>query len=72
MVDLIKEITELNEKLKRYIVNLENAISTEEKIKYGGLIKSKSDNLTELLEQQTELNKGKLFRWLFSFIIDPN
>eukprot|EP00981_Chlorochromonas_danica_P002841 scaffold550_cov136-Ochromonas_danica.AAC.1 len=57
MADLTKEISDLKAELEGYRVDLKNATSPEEKIMYGGLIKSRGDNLTELLKQQTEWSK---------------
>jgi hypothetical protein len=48
MADLAKDISDLQKKIERYEVALENATSSEVKIMFGGLI-------TELLKQQTKL-----------------
>ena len=57
MADLTK-ISDLEKEIEGYEVDLKTATSPEEKTMYIGLIQATTDNLNELLKQQTELNKG--------------
>lgn len=58
MANLNKRISNLENEIEGYKVDLMNATSPQEKIMYGELMKSTSDNLTELLKMQNEVTKG--------------
>ena len=58
MADLNKKISNLENEIEGYRVDLKNFTSSQEKIMYGELMKSTSDILTELLKQQNEMTKG--------------
>jgi hypothetical protein len=58
MANLNKRISNLENEIEGYKVDLMNATSPQEKIKLRELMKSTSDNLTELLKMQNEVTKG--------------
>ena len=58
MADFTKKISNLENEIEGYRIDLKNATSPQEKIMYGGLIISSRDALTELLKQQAEVKKG--------------
>jgi hypothetical protein len=59
MADLNKKILDLENEIEEYRLEMKNATSPQEKSELRGLIKSRGDNLTELLKQQVEPMKGK-------------
>ena len=58
MADLNKKISDLENEIEGYRVDLKNATSPQEKSELRGLMKSRVDTLIELLKQQNEVTKG--------------
>ncbi len=58
MASLDEEITALKEEIEGYKLELKDATSREEKSELRGLLKSRSDNLTELLKQKNTASRG--------------
>jgi len=58
VADLKEKISDLENEIEGYKVDLKNATSPEEKSELRGLIKSTRDTLNELLKKQNEVEKG--------------
>ena len=69
MADLTKKISDLENEIGGYTLDLKNATSPEEKSELRGLIKTSRDTLNELLKRKIEFNKGSLSTLLFFCIL---